>query len=199
MRQLRARWQRTPAHVVHLSDSIINWQLFILFAVNIIKLQILNVSVIQHFLARGICTRQLGYLALLYFYNNHVFDALFTKVVLTPWHEEKTGAKQVPCADSAIVLLFIKLSAVSQLGHIQVCLRLLSIFKLNFDNVFSICIFRMVSKPFLLEVCLHKFILKEYRNLIEHRHVLWPLVIDWIDHELLIIPVVLIELVGLQN
>lgn len=65
MSYLVAAWNRTPAHVVHLSNGVIETEFLILSKCLLVKVEVLDVEVVHHFLATLAGALELRHLAII--------------------------------------------------------------------------------------------------------------------------------------
>lgn len=89
VRNTVAALERAPAHVVHLSDRIVQREFFVFLNDFWAQAEWLNVEVIQLFAAILLSTLDQLNLSLVYFKLDKLSDALKAEVVLTPRQEEE--------------------------------------------------------------------------------------------------------------
>jgi hypothetical protein len=165
-----------------------------------IKIEISNISIIEHFFTRGFSTCQLRNLSIVNLKDNHFFDALSTEIVLTPRHEKILGAKLISCTDPTCMLLFIELPPVSRLCHAQVIRCSHRIFEFKWDQVFSVAVFlNIVTESLVFIILVDELILQVNSYLIQYRHVFRPFFIYFLYHNFLKIVEISIKWVQLND
>ena len=123
MSYLSTTRQWTPSHVIHLGNGIVQWKLLIFLHQFLIKVQVLDIKIIEHLATWGISTPELRNLPIIHLLNNHFPNTLSAEVMLTAWHEEELLTELVPLAYSTYVLLLIKKSPVAKLSlhYLLIC------------------------------------------------------------------------------
>ena len=114
--QLLTARDRAPAHVVHLGDSVLKGHLLVQLREVVVKLQVLDVSIVERLPAATVPTYETGDLSIVNLLDDHRVHALMTEAMGTPREKEELTAKDFSRANATFVQLFIKCSPVSLLG-----------------------------------------------------------------------------------